>query len=82
MTNPLPKWVQQRYAVLWKKFDVKFFTHEQAAKVLKDNQQLVSVFLSDLKKAGWIEVSLDAKDSRIRLYKLKNPQEAILQMVK
>ena len=37
-------------------------------------------FLSDLKKYGWLEVNLDPNDSRIRVYKLKEPNNAVKEM--
>ena len=82
MTEPLPKWVMQRYSILWKKFGDKQFSHEQASRILKDNEQVVSVFLSDLKRAGWLEVTLNPKDSRKRMYKLKRPEEAVKEITK
>ena len=81
MTKPLPKWIQKRYAILWNKFKDKEFTHEQAEKVLKDISG-INVFFSDLRKAGWLEVSLSPKDTRKRIYKLKNPEKALKEMVK
>ena len=81
MIEPLPKWIQRRYAVLWGSFKNKQFSHEQAVKLLKDKETVVSVFLSDLKKAGWLEIRLDQKDSRIRWYLLKSPEEAIKGMI-
>ncbi|MBI1972834.1 hypothetical protein HYS50_02410 [Candidatus Woesearchaeota archaeon] len=80
MAIPIPNWIMQRYARLWGKFKDKPFTHEDAVKLLKDNKQLVSVFLSDLRKAGWVEVSLDQNDTRIRTYKLREPNEAVKEM--
>ena len=80
MTEPLPKWIQTRYAILWNKFGKKEFTFEQAEKALKGNTNGIAVFLSDLKKAGWLTVNLSSEDSRIRLYKLKSPEEAITDM--
>jgi len=80
MTQPLPKWIQTRYAVLWNKFKDKEFTFEQASKALDDNKG-INVFFSDLRKAGWITVSLDSKDTRKRLYKLKDPESALKEMV-
>lgn len=80
MVRPLPKWIQSRYALLWKRFNKNKFSHEQAAKLLGDKKQVVSVFLSELKEAGWMEVSLDIKDSRIRYYRLKEPNKAIKEM--
>lgn len=74
MTNTIPAWIQTRYAVLWNKFKNKQFTFEQAGKVLKDNKG-INVFFSDLRKAGWLTVSLNEKDTRKRVYKLKSPEE-------
>ncbi len=82
MISPLPKWIMQRYAKLWNEFRDEPFSHEQAVKFLKDKEQVVSVFLSDLKKAGWLEVTLNPKDTRIRLYKLKEPNQAVKEMIK
>jgi len=81
MVEALPKWIQKRYAILWKRFKDKEFTFEQAEKVLKDKKG-INVFFSDLRKAGWLEVSLNSKDTRMRIYKLVNPEQAILEMVK
>lgn len=77
MTKPVAKWVQIRYATLWKKYGNAAFNHADATKLLKENKEAVSVFLSDLKKAGWLEVSLDPEDTRKRTYRLKSPEESI-----
>ena len=82
MTNPLPKWIQKRYSILWNKFKNKPFSHEDASRLLSDNEQVVSVFISDLRKAGWVEVTLDQKDTRMRRYVLKEPNIAMKEMVK
>ena len=83
MTEPLPRWIMKRYSILWSKFKEKEFTHKQARDVLKEkDERVVSLFLSDLKKYGWLEVRLDPNDSRIRLYKLKCPEEAVKEIGK
>lgn len=82
MVNALPKWVMVRYSKLWNEFKDKEFTFDKAVKVLKDKEAVVSVFLSDLRKAGWIQVNLSQKDLRQRVYKLKSPAEAIKDMNK
>ena len=81
MTTPLPKWIQTRYAVLWNRFKDKDFTFEQVENALKDSKG-INVFLSDLKKAGWISIGLSEKDSRKRVYKLKNPENGFKEMTK
>jgi len=78
MTKPLPKWLMERYSLLWKKFKEKEFDHNEAASVLNEKKErLVSVVLSDLKRHGWLTISLHPEDSRKRIYKLKNPESAI-----
>jgi hypothetical protein len=68
----------ERYSVLWKKFNESEFEHDDASNILKEEKdRLVSVVLSDLKKHGWLTVKLHPDDSRKRIYKLKNPEEAI-----
>ena len=80
MTKPLAKWIQKRYALLWNQFKGKELTHKEISKFLKVGEQQVSVFLSDLKNAGWVNVTLSQKDTRKRVYKLKSPQDAFKEM--
>ncbi len=83
MAEPLPRWIMKRYSILWSKFKEKEFTHKQAADILKEKDgRVVSLFLSDLKKYGWLKVRLDPNDSRIRLYKLKSPEKAVKEIAK
>ena len=79
MTNPLPKWVMQRYAILWNKFNDREFNYESASKSLKDDKT-VSIALSELRQAGWLENQLDPKDARKRIYRLKSPEQAVKEM--
>jgi hypothetical protein len=77
MTKPLPKWVMQKYAQLWKKFRDSSFYHTDTAEILPEN---ASVIINHLKRNRWIEISLDATDGRKRVYRLKSPEEAIMEM--
>ena len=81
MTEPLSKWVMKRYSKLWITFKNKEFDHGQASKALNDDK-MTSIILSDLKKAGWLEVKLHPGDSRKRIYKLKNLEEVIRDIVR
>ena len=81
MTEPLPKWVMQRYAKLWKAFKSKEFEHEQTVKVLKEkDENIVSVILSQLRRHGWLEIKLHPSDTRKRVYKLKSPDEVVREL--
>lgn len=74
----LPKWVKTRYELLWEEFKDKEFGMDDIEKVLKEkdvekqNMQGVPVLVSELKNSGWLEVKLDPKDSRKRIYNLKS----------
>ncbi len=78
--SPLPKWIMKHYSKLWSKFKDKQFTHPQAEELLKITN--TSIVLSRLKKYGWLQPELDPEDSRKRLYKLKDPSEAVKEMAK
>ena len=82
MAEPLPKWLMQRYSLLWVKFKNKEFNHEQATKILPDDERMVSVILSEMRKAGWLGIRLNPKDARKRLYRLKSPEEVVKEIAK
>ena len=83
MTEPLPKWEMRKYAYLWKNFQKKEFTNEQAIKALREkNPHLMSVLFYDLKNMGWLFVERNKKDQRKKVYKIKEPNEAVKEMAK
>jgi type I restriction enzyme M protein len=77
----LPKWLERRYELLWEEFREKQFDLDQAAELLKrknkDKREEVPVFLSEIKKAGWLKAELDPKDSRKRNYILTSRKDII-----
>ena len=77
-TRPVPKWIMQRYAMLWHKFKEKEFTYKEVSKLFtKDSDNLRRALISQLRINGWLSVELNSKDSRKRSFKLKSPEEAI-----
>ncbi len=81
MTDPMPKWLTRRYATLWNGLkDKKFNFSDAKDKLNETDDKRLSVILSDFKKHGWIEVELDPKTSRKRLYKLKSPKQVMLEI--
>jgi type I restriction enzyme M protein len=76
MNNDLPDWISRRYNILCDVFGDKTFRFEDAAKVLmernKDVSEQVPVFLSELRKAGYLIVESDVLDARQKLYQLKS----------
>ena len=81
VTQPLPKWVMHRYSKLWASFGEKEFHRKDAFSRL-NNDGMTNVILSNLKKACWLEVKLDPDDGRKRLYRLKNPDIAVIEISK
>jgi hypothetical protein len=82
MPTPLPKWLMKRYSLLWQKFGDKEFGHSEACRALQDDREFVSLILSDLKKAQWLEVRINPQDSRKRVYRLVSPEETVKGMGK
>ena len=70
MVKPLPKWIMQRYSALWNKFKDKEFNHEEALKALNKDKML-SIVLSELRQAGWLEMKLSPEDARKRILEEK-----------
>ena len=84
-TNPIamPKWIQQRYSVLWSVKRDAPFNHVEAMQILGEKEPiLMSVFISELRKAEWLESKLNPKDARKRIYVLKSPEKIFLHMAK
>jgi len=82
MVEPLPKWIMKRYAKLWKAFASKDFSFEKAINALEEeDDRMIGLVLSELRKAGWITVKQDPNNPRKRLYQLKQPNEAVKGMM-
>lgn len=81
----LPQWLERRYSILWDTFKSNPFTLSDAIAVLseknKDKEKEVPVFLSEIKRSGWLQVGLDPKDSRKKFYTLKSKEEIIDQLL-
>jgi type I restriction enzyme M protein len=76
MVDELPGWIERRYQILRGAFEDSTFRFEDAAKALmeqnKDPWEQVPVFLSELRKAGYLVVESDVRDARQKLYRLKS----------
>jgi len=74
MKSEMAEWIDRRYNLLWDAFGDKPFRFEDAAKLLmeknKDAWEQVPVFLSQLRKAGFLVAESDARDARQKLYRL------------
>lgn len=79
-TEPLPKWMMRKYALLYNEVGEKKFTTDNAIKLMKEDKQIILVLLSRLRKAGWLEVYMNEKDARRKLYSLKPIHEILKRM--
>jgi type I restriction enzyme M protein len=76
-SEPLPKWMMVRYAMLWKKNKDKPFTMQDAASLIKEDEKVLAVLFSRLSKMGWLIAEFDPEDRRKRIYKLKEPEKVV-----
>jgi len=83
MTRAIPKWVQDRFSKLYKKYKNQAITFEMIRKVLSpmDDDNTIRVFLNELRSANWIDVQLSPESSRERVYMLKEPNEIIMEII-
>jgi type I restriction enzyme M protein len=75
MAIELLQWVKRRYLTLLNTFQEKSFTFEEIAdflnKTFNDSRDQVKVILSELNKAGILEIAKSPTDKREKIYKLK-----------
>lgn len=71
-----PNWIEKRYDLLWTEFKEDSFGLEQASDLLNkkigDKPEQITVYISEMKRLGWLKIGLDPKDSRKRVYTLIN----------
>lgn len=78
MAQPIPRWLMEKYALLFKKFKDKEFSYQQVMETINKNSRIyTSLVLSELRKAGWLEIKINPEDARKRIYTLYKPEEVI-----
>lgn len=77
----IPAWLEKRYVILWEKYNTSQFRFDDASNLLQekmqDSENQINVFLSELRKKGFLEVAFDPDDARKRLYTLKSRESVI-----
>lgn len=58
-------------------FGGREFSHSETCGILAVDGDFVSLVLSELKRAGWLEVRINPQDSRKRVYRLVSPEAAV-----
>lgn len=81
----LPRWLETRYGLLWNAFADSPFGFDEAAELLKrkkkDRDENVLVFISELRKAGWLFTESDPSDARKKIYRLKSRKVMIQELL-
>ncbi len=74
MAKILQGWLNRRYLLMANHFKTDTFNFSDAKKFIKknfgDSDQMISLILSEFKRAGWLNVEIDPQDSRKRRYSL------------
>lgn len=71
MVELIAKWLFEKYSQLFVKYTTKEFTFQEAMKILhEDDKAYMSLILSELRKAGWLQIKIDQQDARRRIYNL------------
>ncbi len=77
----IPSWLEKRYNMLWEKYNISQFRFEDASNLLlekmHDSENQINVFLSELRKRGFLKVAFDPDDARKRIYTLKSRESVI-----
>lgn len=78
MAIPIPRWLMEKYSLLFKEYKDKDFTFQEAGKTIKEDDKVyISMALSELRKSGWLKVRINPEDSRKRIYNLILPESVI-----
>lgn len=77
----LPKWLESRYKILWEAFNNTPFGFPDALRALttgnQDKEGDIPMFLSGLRRAGWVTSESEEGDARKKIYRLKSKKEVI-----
>jgi len=82
MAEPIPRWLMEKYTLLLKKFKENEFTFDEAMKTLNGDKVYISIVLSRLRKAGWLERKMNTEDARKRIYNLIAPEIVMKEIAK
>ena len=80
MIELLPKWIMRRYIKIRKEFGNKKFTFKEAQEVLEDDGRIINLFLSELKRAGWLVSERHPDDARMKLYQIKQIENVLKEL--
>ncbi len=78
MTEPVPKYLFRIYCALWRSFEDREFTNEEANEVMGKSERYTNQALHYLKKSGWlVSKRFDSSDRRKHVNQLVEPMAII-----
>ncbi|MFA5780097.1 MAG: class I SAM-dependent DNA methyltransferase [Elusimicrobiota bacterium] len=80
----MPKWLKQRYSILWESFKEDTFTMDKAVEILKSKSKArkedVAVYISELRKLGYLIAKSNETDYRKRIYTLQPIKDIVTEL--
>ncbi len=74
MTEPVPKYLFRIYCALWRSFEDREFSNEEANDVIGRGERYTNQALHYLKKSGWlVSKRVDSSDMRKHVNQLVDP---------
>jgi len=67
--------MNKRFARIWSIKKKESFTFKWYVEISGDDEKIARVFLSLLRKKGWVKVSTDQKNRRVKIYRLEDPSK-------
>jgi hypothetical protein len=71
----------ERYSALWSEKKGRPFDFGEAANILNESdEKQINVILSAMRQGGWLSADFHPKDARKRIYVLKRPNLAVMEI--
>lgn len=77
MVKSIPKHLIEKFSILYAKKRSSEFCFQDVVNLLGYNDRYTGQIISKLVKAGWIIKKRDLSDKRVKIYRLKDPNQAM-----
>lgn len=77
MVESVPKYLLEKISLLYSNYNTGDFSFQDAITTFGHDERYTGLILSKLVKAGWIEKRRDAKNTRKKIYHIKNISEIV-----
>lgn len=77
MVESVPKYLLEKISLLYSSYNTGDFSFQDAIATFGHDERYTGLILSKLVKAGWIEKRRDTKNTRKKIYHIKNISEIV-----